>query len=184
MNGTFPQVVFGYHGCRRSIGEAVLSGKLSELAPSTNSYDWLGHGVYFWENAPERAREWASQYKEPFVLGAIINLGNCLNLADTANIELLRHAYKRCAEAFKRSGLPLPVNNGKSHRLDCLVINAAVEASKSELKQNFDTIRSAFPEDDPIYPGSALLERTHVQICVRNPQCICGYFRPGEFVAS
>ena len=48
MNGTFPQVVFGYHGCRRSIGEAVLSGKVAELAPNTNSYDWLGHGVYFW----------------------------------------------------------------------------------------------------------------------------------------
>ena len=30
----------------------------------------------------------------------------------------------------------------------------------------------------PIYPGSMIREKTHVQICVCNPNCIKGYFEP------
>ncbi len=47
-------VLIGYHGCDRETGERVLAGE-TELIASTNDYDWLGHGIYFWENDPERA---------------------------------------------------------------------------------------------------------------------------------
>ena len=30
----------------------------ASLEPKANPYDWLGHGTYFWEFAPERARLW------------------------------------------------------------------------------------------------------------------------------
>ena len=63
------------------------------LNASANSWDWLGGGIYFWEQNPQRAFEYAKevadgqQYnkikiKLPFVLGAIIELGNCLNLVE------------------------------------------------------------------------------------------------------
>ena len=50
--------VLGYHGCDRKVGEAVLAGK-KELKQSKNEHDWLGHGIYFWENNPQRALDWA-----------------------------------------------------------------------------------------------------------------------------
>jgi hypothetical protein len=40
------------------VGEAVLAGQ-SELRASQNTYDWLGHGIYFWEYNPRRAIQYA-----------------------------------------------------------------------------------------------------------------------------
>ena len=46
--------VLGYHGCDREVAEQVLSGQ-SDLRLSENSYDWLGSGIYFWVDSPQRA---------------------------------------------------------------------------------------------------------------------------------
>jgi hypothetical protein len=86
--------VLAYHGCDREIGERVVAGD-EELIRSTNDYDWLGSGVYFWENSPGRALHWAEFLREhplagegvvgdPFVIGAIIAPGNCLDLSEAA----------------------------------------------------------------------------------------------------
>lgn len=77
--------VLAFHGCDAGIRDAVVNG--AELKPSTNSYDWLGNGIYFWESDPVSAFEWAVQAKErkdssvmePVVLGAVLDLGNCLD---------------------------------------------------------------------------------------------------------
>lgn len=53
-----PGLVLGYHGCDREVAERVLAGK-TEVRSSTNAFDWLGSGVYFWENNPRRALSWA-----------------------------------------------------------------------------------------------------------------------------
>jgi len=63
-----------------------------QISPSMNEYDWLGEGAYFWESSPERALSYArliKQYKrgqgsikEPYVVGAVIDLGLCLNLTE------------------------------------------------------------------------------------------------------
>ena len=56
------------------------------------------------------------------------------------------------------------------------------EEESNEEKENdkcfYDTVRSAFPEGDPIYDGCAIPDQTHIQICLRNPACILGYFLP------
>lgn len=60
----------------------MVAGK-TELLASTNDYDWLGNGIYFWGNNEERIWQWAndsakrksSLVKEPAVIGAIIDLG-------------------------------------------------------------------------------------------------------------
>lgn len=44
-----PGLVFGFHGCDQAVADAVIQSK-DVLRPSKNSYDWLGHGIYFWEN--------------------------------------------------------------------------------------------------------------------------------------
>ena len=75
-------LVIGFHGCDKSVVDAVVAGK-TELLASTNDYDWLGNGIYFGGNNEERTWQWAndlakrksSLVKEPAVIGAIIDLG-------------------------------------------------------------------------------------------------------------
>jgi hypothetical protein len=92
-----PLVLF--HGCDKDVAEAVLSGQAT-LQPSENDYDWLGNGIYFWVDSPERALSWANlRRSSPSVIGAFAYPGNCLNLTDygvwrrtTLSMECLKKA--------------------------------------------------------------------------------------------
>ena len=75
-------LIIAFHGCDQSLVDKVVSGQ-EELRASENDNDWLGHGVYFWENNEERALQWAkelskrpnSSISKPAVIGAVIDLG-------------------------------------------------------------------------------------------------------------
>lgn len=56
-----PGIIYGFHGCDRRTGEAVLASHVQHLRSSSNDYDWLGHGIYFWEASPERGLEFARE---------------------------------------------------------------------------------------------------------------------------
>ena len=47
----------------------------------------------------------------------------------------------------------------------------------SELKI-FDSARGVFTEGGPAFPGAGIQERNHIQICIRNSNCIKGFFLP------
>lgn len=47
-------LVLGFHGTDKTIVHNVLNGK-NDLKSKNNSYDWVGHGIYFWDNSPSRA---------------------------------------------------------------------------------------------------------------------------------
>ena len=49
---------------------------------------------------------------------------------------------------------------------------------KEESLYPIDSIRAAFIEGEEIYPGAGFNEKTHIQICIRNPNCIKGFFLP------
>ena len=42
----------------------------------------------------------------------------------------------------------------------------------------FDTMRGVFPEGGPLFKGSEISEKTHIQIAVRNTENILGYIWP------
>ena len=63
MYSVLPHFVLGFHGYDKTVTEKVFSGE-AELKSSDNDYDWLGHGIYFWENNPERALEFAQLIKK------------------------------------------------------------------------------------------------------------------------
>lgn len=44
----------------------------------------------------------------------------------------------------------------------------------------FDSVRGVFIEGGPAFEGSGIFEKSHIQICVRNPNCIPGFFRPRQ----
>lgn len=177
--------VLAYHGCDRRVGEELLAGKKA-LTPSDNDYDWLGPGVYFWESNPERALEFAREKQRrgdkihtPFVVGAVVDLGLCLDLTTKDSIESLKLAHQTLNDAFSASGDKPPVNGPEPwrRRLDCAVIRTLHEVVRSSGAMPIDTIRGMFTEGSPIYAGSAFFEKTHVQIAVLNLECIKAVFR-------
>jgi hypothetical protein len=64
MYSKMPNLVLGFHGCDSTVFERVLYGH-EDLEISHNSYDWLGSGIYFWENSFQRAYDWAVEKKAP-----------------------------------------------------------------------------------------------------------------------
>ena len=163
---------------------------------SSNEYDWLGPGIYFWENNLERARQYAEEdsrrsdtkIKDPFVLGAVLELGNCLDLLDQKYNDFLKHAYSRLKDALSEQDNPLPSNRNmgekdfdfKARELDCSVIRYACTLSEEEYGKPFDSVRAAFIEGDPIYEGARFFSKNHIQIAIINPNCIKGIFLPRE----
>lgn len=187
MYQTLPNIVLGFHGCSRETYEKVLY-EHEELSSSTNDYDWLGNGIYFWENSYSRAVEWAQTHKsnkEPSVVGAVIDLGFCLNLSDYGCTNALKMAYNQLKCESIDAETDLPQNSGKIdkplRRLDCAVIERLHRLNQDLRRPAYDSVRGIFYEGGPIYPDSGIFEKTHIQICVRNPNCIKGYFAPKKF---
>ena len=63
--------------------------------------------------------------------------------------------------------------------LDCAVINYTYSILESK-GMSFDSVMGAFQESSPAFEGSDILEKTHIQICIRNKDCILGYFLPRD----
>jgi hypothetical protein len=182
----YPNLLLGFHGCNKSVFNDVVK-KSRPLAPSNNSYDWLGSGVYFWENSYARAFDWASERhgEDAAVIGAVIDLGHCLNLTDYENSEIVRTAYLSLKRDIRKYNLVMPQNkNLKTNEdwlirdLDCAVINHIHLITDSMGIEPFDSVRGIFTEGKPIYPGAGFRGKTHVQLCIRSSKCIKGYFSP------
>lgn len=190
MYSKLPNLVLGFHGCDQEVFDRVVKNG-EPILPSANDYDWLGTGVYFWEQNCERALQWAEESNRvvsPAVIGAVIDLGNCLNLTDSYHIGLVEEEYQLLKRDFELIGKELPENTYKSdlllRRLDCAVLQHLFERTDHEYKIGvetvgpFDSARGLFSEGERIYPNAGFKKKTHVQICVRNPNCIKGYFNP------
>jgi len=72
----------------------------------------------------------------------------------------------------------MPVNKENNRALDCAVIKYLDQSRKQESEPEYDTVRCAFPEGGSAYPDSYITSRLHIQVCVRNPACIKGFFLP------
>ena len=181
--------VLGYHGCDREVAERVLSGQ-SDLRLSENSYDWLGSGIYFWVDSPQRALDWALEawrgrrIEEPYIMGAHINLGLCLNFTDYGVMPEMKKAYELVRAAAETAGINLPKNETLQEgsiylkrSLDCIVIENVHTARRAVGQPAYDSVLGVFEEGRRIYKGSGIREYTHIQVSVRNPEIITGYFR-------
>jgi hypothetical protein len=171
----YDRTVLAYHGCDAAAADAILRG--APFRPSSNNYDWLGHGIYFWEFGAARALGFATlKSTNPAVVGAIVQLANCFDLMDVRHTDELALGY----QALAALGRPLPKNGGaggKARFLDCAVVNYTLQAAQ-RANRPYDSVRAAFIEGRPVYPGGEIYEQSHIQICVRNPACIIGVFRP------
>lgn len=203
-------IVFAFHGCDKSIADEVFNNQV-RLKNSTNTHDWLGHGVYFWQDDPARALDWAKndvKASEPAVVGAVLHLGKCLDLLNFRTASYVKDLHGSMCQNLADKGIVIPRNLKKpgsdffgGRGLDCAVIQyvhtvvedsivdqMGIDRGKSNAKkliQNhpdyYDSVRGMFPEGRELYENAGFREKNHIQICVRNPNCILGYFKPIDF---
>ena len=189
-----PFFTFGFHGLDKKVAYKILNQK-EEFKHSNNDYDWLGNGIYFWENNYERAIQYAiedskranTSIKEPFVLGAVIDPSNCLDLLNQKYLDYLSEAYVQLKSFFEEQGKKLPKNGTfgrndfdfRKRELDCAVIRYAHQLAE-EQGFCFDSVRAAFWEGEPLYDGAGFRKQNHIQIAILNPNCIKGIFLPRD----
>lgn len=185
MYERLPAFVLGFHGCTSEQAEKLLSNELP-MRESKKEHDWLGQGMYFWENDPVRADEWARTSPksnfDPCVVGAVIDLGHCLNLMNyemLAELKIANSFLERSLGAEKYAELR---NVGgtdllKRHR-DCAVMRTLHQLRKDADVPAYDTVRAVFWEGEELYDNAGFKEKNHIQICVRDPKMIKGFFRP------
>jgi hypothetical protein len=177
--------VLGYHGCDERVAEKLLAGEPFEQ--SENKYDWLGSGIYFWEKNPERGLDFAkelaasnrSSIKKPAVVGAIIDLGLCLDLSTKGSIDQVRQAHEELVRLFDTAEADMPDNDedGLRRNLDCAVINLLHKIREDDGEPPIQSVRGVFFEGDRVYETAGFYEKTHTQICIRDPKCVKGVFR-------
>jgi hypothetical protein len=76
---------------------------------------------YQFEYAPKQAWWWARKFKkfdEPAVVGAMIRLGNCFDLLDPENVEILKGLHAKLKDELQSRA-----NFRQHRRVDCAVFN-------------------------------------------------------------
>jgi hypothetical protein len=181
-----PAFVLGFHGTEQSTVDAAVAG--NHLKSSAGRFEWLGHGVYFWENDPQRGLEWAKNgnpknpIKQPDVVGAVIDLGLCLDLTTRTGLDEVARAHDILLDVYREEGIPPPQNDGGEDKfkreLDCQVIQTLHQYRNENNLPAYDSVRAPFPEGHELYDGAGFRLNNHIQIAVTNIACIKGYFRP------
>lgn len=198
-----PNLMIGFHGCDESVRNNLVN-QPDKVKSSQELYDWLGHGFYLWENNYERALLWAKDKKNrgsivnPSVVGVVYQLNNCLDFTDSAFINLLIQYYDIMKDELKLSDKDLPKNKNLPkdqyndlilRELDCAVIQYLHRKIEEEIElqikkhgyselNKFDTVRGIFTEGGPAFEGAGIQLKTHIQVCIRNFNCIKGFFIP------
>ncbi len=202
-----PNLMIGFHGCDESIRNNLVN-RPDIVKSSQESFDWLGHGFYVWENNFERALQWAKDKKKrgrletPSVVGVVYQLSYCLDFTDSEYIDLLATYYDLMKHDFKLAQKELPKNKNLPRdknqdlilrELDCAVIQYLHRLVDQEIlmqkeKYGFvqlkkiDTVRGVFTEGGPAFDGAGIQLKNHIQVCIRNLNCIKGFFIPRKEV--
>lgn len=103
-------------------------------------------------------------------------------MLDFENLQLLKSGFDLLSAA---AGTEMPKNKiaGTDNdlllrELDCAVIETLHQFRKEKNYKEFDSVRGAFWEGRELYKNAGFREKDHLQICIRNPNCIKGYFLP------
>ncbi|PXY39566.1 hypothetical protein DMB65_17250 [Flavobacterium cheongpyeongense] len=202
MYTTKSGLILGFHGCDENIAIDILLQKI-KFKPSENKYDWLGKGMYFWEDSPSRAEQFIThlfnnpqkdkpKIVKPSVLGATIDLGHCLDLTDYYCLQTLKDAYEYYYDLQTSSGWEVLKNTNPKplvgnpdnlwRQLDCAVINLHHKFRAENKLKPYDSVRGIFVEGEELYPTAGFRDKNHIQLSIINPNCIKGFFLPRDKV--
>lgn len=115
---------------------------------------------------------WAQDYKrkaDAAVVGAVIRLGNCFDLLDPVNAQIIRTVYDELRSVTPK-GKQLPANGNQHKKLDCAVFNFFYT-----LYPDVETVRGVYvptQAQNRLWSRSWIYEQAHIQVCVRKPENI------------
>lgn len=174
------QRVVGFHGTTVPAAIKILE---SGFKMGERDWDWLGAGIYFWQDAPHRAIEWAQlratgkiggkavQDSSVAIVEADLALEGCLDLLDNDWNEVIRSSTGE----FLKQLTPTQRNDFKNmqprgcNRLDCAFFNYFVASwQDSRPDEPIRSVRAAVAEGNPILTDSPIRYESHVQIAIRD----------------
>ncbi len=164
----------GYHGTTLSAAQSIVT---DGFLPSNSPWEWLGHGIYFWQDAPNRAREWARDwharkgYEGPIaVVAARIDLHAFVDLLDQVDMDLVSAYARKFEIRMAQLGSRLK-NKYPVHRLDCAIFNflTNVLSSRGRAVRGY---RAACVEGKAITTDSPIYDRSHLQLAVIDQDAI------------
>lgn len=192
-------LIVAYHGCDITTRDDLVSGRLGTLHQSRNCYDWLGQGMYFFEDDIDRALVFAKNSHEnpkkmytrkaigtPAVVGATLCIKHCLDMTTQRGIRSFREALESMTESFTRAGIPMPTNEPAHpedrdillRNLDASVVNLIRQARFDTGMEPIQAVRGAFYQGEELAPLSGFRQNSHIQIALRDPSCVVGWFLP------
>jgi hypothetical protein len=170
-----PIELVGHHGTNIEAARQILQ---TGFTLSRNNYDWLGKGVYFWQDAPYRAWHWASedcQKKggDPAVIRSLVKIrrDEFMDLLDYRQDPNWANELRRTHQDLqKKTSIVLPSNKRATgyHALDRLVFDTLIEDILKPMDINILAVRACFQEGEEIYSGLAIYNKSHIQIAVRD----------------
>ena len=188
-----------YHGCDAVVRDDLVTQRLKKLDHSQNAYDWLGPGAYFFEGDLKRAILFAEAsaanpekmftrrpIATPAAVGAVLCVSSWLDMTTQDGLGEFSRALEGMIVAFQEEQKPLPDNKpAADDDVDIIhrALHSAVFRFMHEMREQleyapFDAVRGAFPQGAAIAENSGFRQHTHVQIAVRNNDCIMGWFLP------
>ena len=185
----YQRTLVGFHGCDMATAVRLAAG--DPWIPSKNDYDWLGHGIYFWEGDYDRALDWAmkvmqnprlskARIRTAAVVAVVIEPRNMLDLSLSKSMPIIEEAYEYLCASMERQGLAMPENEPvgsadiyfKNRKLGCMVMNTVNIMLRFQGKPEIDLFRAPFNEGAAIYAGGMFYRDTHIQLCVKDPSII------------
>lgn len=152
----------GFHGTTREYADIIL--RTNNFIASTDEEEWLGNGVYFFEDDVFQAYDYcvkAKKYAEYAILKSHIEAEIVLDLINKKTFKEFNDFAKRLQNRY------LKRKDGKPRRL----INAVVLNFLYELKP-YDMVRAAFPVPPGYTAPRTNVTQMQIQLCVNNKSCI------------
>lgn len=161
---TMSRLVIGYTSVNEAFAKHCLAEERALLKPSImTQHGILGTGMYFYENNFDAAKILAVREKG-VVLGAVLELKNCLDLMENKGQSQLELVYKD----FLAKGLQV--------ESDGQIFNALRKKSKVTI----DSSRSYGVTNIPLYRGSSIYQSMFNIICIYSDSCVLRYFNPTD----
>lgn len=162
-NTAEPNMLHGYHGTSLQCANVIVAEK--RFHPSTKSSEWMGDGIYFFENDKQEALNWG-KYKirscNPVAIECTIRSHKLLDMFVKENQLNIAKLIEAIANKYKDE-------NREPEILDALVINMVCAET------GYDVVRGPFKLKSQIFErlkDFTRFTRQHVQLCVRTNNCI------------
>lgn len=140
----------------------------------------------------EKAQEWAEKYCNhynsvwpekisftPAIIGAVIDLGYSLNLTDYENFSTIRMGYDALLNKEWEQKYGISDNEHKLvYKSDADFIDRIHDYLTIKKMKQYDSVIAEYKAGKILCEKPQSKEGVETLICIRNPNCIKGYFKP------